>query len=87
MDQAEIFTGVLGLKVKYLSITTEEAQRALRKLGAAEWEAKELAEGYDNILRGKCNRVSPHIRQILNRKPTPLEDYIEQNRRVFLSKQ
>jgi hypothetical protein len=87
MDQAEIFTGVLGHRVKYLSITIDEAKRALTKLGIAEWQTKELTEAYENILKGRCNRVSPNVRQILNRKPTPLEDYIELNRRVFLSKQ
>jgi uncharacterized protein YbjT (DUF2867 family) len=84
MDEvAEKFSTVLGRKIKYISITPEEAKRARLVAGMSQYTVDALDELFAERRKGKESKVYNTIQTVFGLRPTTFEEFIIRNLQVF----
>jgi len=80
---AEVFSRVLGRKITYLEPDDEAYRKEMKKRGFPDSYIDAMIAVFGKIKKGKVDRLSDTVEQMLGRKPTALEDYVKETRDIF----
>jgi len=86
LDHAEIASlieSALGIPVKYLSLTDNEARIALKTAGFPPPWVERLITFYSLVRTGYASSVSPSVGEILHRPPITMTRFIEEYSHMF----
>ncbi|HKK64124.1 MAG TPA: hypothetical protein VJ951_16280, partial [Bacteroidales bacterium] len=81
---ADIFSDVLGKKITFKEPDDEAYRKEMEKRGFAKEYIEAMIAVFGKIKKGQVAQTSDGIEKILGRKPTPLKDYVERNKSVFM---
>jgi uncharacterized protein YbjT (DUF2867 family) len=84
-DVAEQMSRVLEKKISFVDLPGAAFQQAIAGAGAPIWFAELLTDVYVNVFAAKkVERVSPHVEQLLKKKPRTLAGFLREHR-AYLS--
>ncbi|MEE4198603.1 MAG: NmrA family NAD(P)-binding protein [Bacteroidales bacterium] len=81
---AEIFSEVLGRKITFKEPDDETYRTEMEKRGFSKEYIDAMIAVFGKIKKGQVAQPSDGIEKILGRKPTPLKDYVERSKPVFM---
>lgn len=69
-------SGVLGRRVRYVSITQEQLRQSMRDMGMPPWQVEALADLQAYYTDGPGGKVTSDVRQILGREPVRMDQFL-----------
>ena len=82
---AEVFSRLLGRKIRHVSITDEQERLAMQGAGIPSWLTNLVVELHRVERAGYLAAVSPDVENILKRKPLSFEQFLKDHLHVFRS--
>jgi uncharacterized protein YbjT (DUF2867 family) len=80
---AQMLSDVLGREIRFINLPPAELKQALLSAGIPEWNANALLDLQRLYREGKAAAITPHVEEILGRKPTSFAKFLQDYRDVF----
>jgi NAD(P)H dehydrogenase (quinone) len=85
-EVADRISTVFARTVEYADLEPEAARSTLRDSGLSPWEVDGRMELFEWIRQGAMDTVTDSVQKATGRQPSPLEDWLDEARAVFLSR-
>lgn len=82
-EVAEIFSKVLGRQIRFIDVTPEQMEGAVRAAGFPEWQVGGLVEDYAHYARGEAAAVSDVVNTVVKRPAISMEQFITDYKELF----
>jgi uncharacterized protein YbjT (DUF2867 family) len=82
-EVAALFTKVIGHQVLYQDVPPAIAKQAMLAMGIPEWNVDGILELMDQMRAGKYEKISNVVREVGQKRPTKLEQFIRDNVAAF----
>lgn len=83
-EMADIFTRVLRKPVKFVDVSPEQMEGAVRAAGFPEWQVAGLIEDYAHYARGEAAVVSKAVQEVTGHAAIRFEQFVEDHKALFL---
>nr|WP_295876283.1 SDR family oxidoreductase [uncultured Chitinophaga sp.] len=83
-EMADIFTRVLGKPVKFIDVSPEQMEGAVRAAGFPEWQVGGLIEDYAHYARGEAAIVSQVVPQVTGHAAIRFEQFVQDHKALFV---
>lgn len=80
---AQVMSKVLGREISYVDIPNASLREAMRNVGVDNWHVSAVGELFELTKSGASASVSNSFEQVVGRRPTSLETYLEANRAAY----
>ncbi|NML40821.1 SDR family oxidoreductase [Chitinophaga sp. G-6-1-13] len=81
---ADIFTKVLGKPVKFIDVSPEQMEGAVRAAGFPEWQVGGLIEDYAHYARNEAAVVSNAVPEVTGHAAISFEQFVEDYKTMFI---
>ena len=82
-EVAQTMSEVLGRKIEFVNLSSEDLKAGLLSAGVPEWNAEALVDLQKLYKAGKASQVTDDVQRITGRKPRTLRAFLEENRAAF----
>ncbi|MBC9915143.1 SDR family oxidoreductase [Chitinophaga varians] len=81
---ADIFTNVLGKPVRFIDVSPEQMEGAVRAAGFPEWQVGGLIEDYAHYARNEAAVVSTAVPEVTGHAAIRFEQFVEDYKSLFV---
>ncbi|SJZ73149.1 Uncharacterized conserved protein YbjT, contains NAD(P)-binding and DUF2867 domains [Chitinophaga eiseniae] len=82
-EMADILSRVLGKPVKFIDVTPEQMEGAVRAAGFPEWQVGGLIEDYAHYARGEATVVSNAVPEVTGQAAIRFEQFVQDHKTLF----
>lgn len=83
-EMADIFTRVLGKPVKFINVSPQQMEGAVRAAGFPEWQVGGLIEDYAHYARGEAAVVSNTVPAVTGHASIRFEQFVQDHKALFV---
>lgn len=82
-EAAEVFSDVLATPITYRNPDDDTFRREMKQRGFSNTYIEAMIAVFGKIKKGLVSQTSQVVKQMLNRKPLSLKDYVQERREIF----
>jgi uncharacterized protein YbjT (DUF2867 family) len=82
-QMADTFSQVLGREIRFIDVTPEQMEGALRAAGFPEWQVGGLIEDYAHYARGEAAVIYNTVSDVTNNSPIGFEQFVNDYKDLF----
>lgn len=83
-QMADIFTKVLGKPVKFIDVSPEQMEGAVRAAGFPEWQVGGLIEDYAHYARNEATVISNAVPEVTGQAAISFEQFVQDYKTMFV---
>jgi len=82
-EAAEKLSTVLGRKINYVDVPSEQLMTSIANMGTPEWLASDLAMLGEDIAEGHFARITDVVKKVAKKKPFTFDQFAKDNAQAF----